>query len=393
MENNTVDGRVPNENQLTQPTGTARLQQSAPYRSPPAIPPALPNAEAGMGIALETAQKQGPTATHLDSARPGETLRQRSGPYTKKVHHSSRSLPRRPAKQHSWTVLTASTHHLNSRDPSEGPSGTQAGGLGWLSGGLLVAQTLLHRGNAPRERSGTERLKDFVPYQWLLQRLKKAAATGATENETNNPSKSATSSLPKDGQQSNSHTASSSGRCAYQPYSHFAEQAMCETSTSSVSRPSNQTQDEPMELGSEPSSETETAHDSASGNINRLVENAGFDRFHFDHDSKPSMCVSDSRLRCPAVEGMETESSILGSEGCEDTAETARLEEGETRERRRRFLSGPARLVDTRTGFAKVMAATTQRMRGKRLVEDVLKKNQPRDQLPKVPAKRRWKSF
>ncbi|CAH1245021.1 Hypp7420 [Branchiostoma lanceolatum] len=486
MEKKTADRGVPSVNiPQTQPADARTLKQSAPYRTPPVIPPALPMTEPlpaptcnGVGEAREkqiwgdvnilpkpsmpgaqylpnvpavpvSSGRESETGNHTFSVQlqpnpqgvstapstgrkvcnygwiggpatksgtSGETLRQRPGPYAKKVQYPSRSHQRRPAKQHSWTVLTASStstsaHQLSaSRDSSEGSSSTPADGLGWLSGGL--AQALFQRGNARRERSSTDILKDLVPYQWLLQRLKKAAATETIENDksdsTPNYAGKSDTFLPNDEQQPKHLTSSSMGQCAYQTYSHSARKTTSETSIDSYTRAleteSGQPQDETMELDVETSSEMET--ETANSGENRpdgiFMENTAFDRLLFDHKSKSLGGVADNRLRCPAVEDMETEwyTSTMAEQAC---AGTVRQDEGKGTEgcgkrddgRRRRFLSGPARLlVDRCTSFTKVMAATTERMRGRRLMEeDILKRKQPRGQLPKVPAKRRWKSF
>eukprot|EP00058_Branchiostoma_floridae_P007800 XP_002593288.1 hypothetical protein BRAFLDRAFT_83834 [Branchiostoma floridae] len=427
MDKNDVDGSVPSMNiQQRQPTGVTPLKQSAPYRSPPAIPPTPPMLEpipaptCSIGEAREKQLRRYahilpkptmPGAQYLPkvpdtsvrgpeswkhtspaqvqpnpqdvpdapttgrnvcndgwtgvsttkSTRSGEALRQRSGPYTKEVHYPSRSQQRRPAKQHSWTVLTASSTSTSTstRQPEESSS-TQ--GLGWLSGGL--AQVLLQRGNAWSERSSTERLKDFVPYNWLLQRLKKAAATGAIASgpQSSCTGKSATC-LPTD-EQPNRQT-SSIEKCAY-TYKQFEGKATPVTSTDSDNRPfetnSSQTHDEPMELCDETSSEMETAYGVRNRPDGLFMETTAFGPLLSGHKSRSlPEGASDNRLRCPVVEVMEAESPVMVEQGCEGTREMVSYKEGNRMEgcvkrerRRRRFLSGPARLlVDSDTSFAK----------------------------------------
>ncbi|XP_035692477.1 uncharacterized protein LOC118426952 [Branchiostoma floridae] len=420
MDKNDVDGSVPSVNiQQLQPTGATPLKQSAPYRSPPAIPPTPPMSEpipaptCSIGEAREKQLRRYahilpkptmPGAQYLPkvyvvpdtsvrgpeswkhtspaqvqpnpqdvpdapttgrnvcnddrtgvstkkSARSGEALRQRSGPYTKKVHYPSRSQQRSPAKQHSWTVLTASSASTSTRQPEESSS-TRGQGLGWLSGGL--AQVLLQRGNAWSEPSSTERLKDFVPYNWLLQRLKKAAATGAIASGPHSSctGKSATC-LPTD-EQPNRHTSSSIEKCAY---NQFEGKATSVTSTDSDNRlletDSSQTHDEPMELCDETSSEMETAYGVCNRPDGLYMETTAFGPLLSGHKSRSlPEGASDNRLSCPAVEVMEMGSPVMVEQGCEGTTEMVSYEEGNRTEgcvkrerRRRRFLSGPARLL------------------------------------------------
>ncbi|XP_078613750.1 uncharacterized protein LOC144883263 [Branchiostoma floridae x Branchiostoma japonicum] len=429
MDKNDVDRSVPSVNiQQRQPTGVTPSNQSAPYRSPPAIPPTppmlepIPASTCSIGEAREKQLRRYahilpkptmPGAQYLPkvpdtsvrgpeswkhtspaqvqphpqdvpaapttgrnvcndgwtgvsttkSARSGEALRQRSDPYTKKVHHPSRSQQRRPAKQHSCTVLAASSTSTSTRQPEESSS---TPGLGWLSGGL--AQVLLQRGNAWGERNSTEILQDFVPYNWLLQRLKKAAAAGAIANGTSDPQSTCTGKsaacLPTDEQQ-NRHTSSSIEKCAY-TYNQFEGKATSVTSTDSDNRPletdSSQTHDEPMELCDETSSEMETASGVGNRPGGLFMETTAFSPLLSGHKSR-SLPEGDSenRLRCPAVEVMETESPVMVEQGCEGTTEMVCYEEGNRMEgcvkrerRRRRFLSGPARLlVDSGTSFTK----------------------------------------